>query len=54
MGIYAWYIPFWFNKKSKYSFDIFSNTVRQGYLCPDETRYPDAIRMAFYYNDTIK
>lgn len=54
IGIYACYIPFWFNKKNKYLFDIFLNAVRQGYLCPDETKYPDVIRMAFYYNDTIK
>ena len=31
----------------------FAKGVREGYLCPDETQYPEVIRMAFYGNDTM-
>ena len=49
--IYGVYIMHWFNKTNKMLFPFFSNAVREGYLCSDESKYPDVIRMAFYYND---
>ena len=48
---YWCYIAVWFTKTSRTLFNIFSQGVREGYLCSDETKYPDVIRMAFYYND---
>ena len=48
---YTGLISFKFPKITKNYFDIFATAVKEGYLCNDETKYPDVIRMAFYYND---
>ena len=35
-------------------FPYFKQAVKQGYLCSDETKYPEVVQMAFYADDPIK